>query len=106
MEIEQKALDNLWALVAATEKQIVVIDFFGDIRAYIVESFSPKVRDVFFNEVRGAQDITDFSIHLPFQMAQLNPVTLEDRIQGRSKKDFKFGHENYIWMIANKENIY
>lgn len=41
--------------------------FFGDLRAYIVESFSPKVRDVFFNEVRGAQDITDFSIHLPFK---------------------------------------
>lgn len=41
--------------------------FFGDLRAYIVESFSPKVRDVFFNEVRGAQDITDFSIHLPFR---------------------------------------
>jgi hypothetical protein len=106
MEISQKALDNLWTLVATTQKQVIVIDFFGDLRAYIVESFSPKVRDVFFNEVRGAQDITDFSIHLPFQMAELNPVTLEDRIQSRPKKDFKFGHENYIWMISNKENVY
>jgi hypothetical protein len=39
-------------------------------------------------------------------MAELNPVTLEDRIQSRPKKDFKFGHENYIWMISNKENVY
>lgn len=106
MEISQKALDNLWTLVATTQKQVIVVDFFGDLRAYIVESFSPKVRDVLFNEVRGAQDITDFSIHLPFQMAELNPVTLEDRIQSRPKKDFKFGHENYIWMISNKENVY
>lgn len=106
MEISQKALDNLWTLVATTQKQVIVVDFFGDLRAYIVESFLPKVRDVFFNEVRGAQDITDFSIHLPFQMAELNPVTLEDRIQSRPKKDFKFGHENYIWMISNKENVY
>lgn len=106
MEISQKALDNLWTLVATTQKQVIVVDFFGDLRAYIVKSFSPKVRDVFFNEVRGAQDITDFSIHLPFQMAELNPVTLEDRIQSRPKKDFKFGHENYIWMISNKENVY
>lgn len=106
MEISQKALDNLWTLVATTQKQVIVIDFFGDLRAYIVESFLPKVRDVFFNEVRGAQDITDFSIHLPFQMAELNPITLEDRVQSRPKKDFKFGHENYIWMISNKENVY
>ena len=106
MEISQKTLDNLWTLVATTQKQVIVIDFFGDLRAYIVESFLPKVRDVFFNEVRGAQDITDFSIHLPFQMAELNPITLEDRIQSRPKKDFKFGHENYIWMISNKENVY
>lgn len=106
MEINKTAIDNLWTLVATTQKQVIVVDFFGDLRAYIVESFSPKVRDVFFNEVRGAQDITDFSIHLPFQMAELNPVTLEDRIQSRPKKDFKFGHENYIWMISNKKNEY
>lgn len=106
MEINKTAIDNLWTLVAATKKQIVVIDFFGDIRAYIVESFSPKVRDVFFNEVRGAQDITDFAVNLPFQMAQLNPVTLEDRLQSRPRKDFKFGSDNYLWMISNKKNEY
>lgn len=27
MEISQKALDNLWTLVAATQKQVIVIDF-------------------------------------------------------------------------------
>lgn len=106
MEINKTAIDNLWTLVAATKKQILVIESFRDIRVYVVESFSPKTRDVFFNEVRGAQDITDFAVNLPFQMAELNPVTLEDRIQSRPKKDFKFGSDNYLWMISNKKNEY
>lgn len=27
MEISQKALDNLWTLVATTQKQVIVVDF-------------------------------------------------------------------------------
>lgn len=77
MEINKTAIDNLWTLVAATKKQILVIESFRDIRVYVVESFSPKTRDVFFNEVRGAQDITDFAVNLPFQISELNPITLE-----------------------------
>lgn len=106
MEINKVILDSLWTLVAATEKQVVVVDFWGDVRAYLVDSFMTKTRDVYFNEARGAQDITDFAVHMPFQMAELNPVTLQDRVQGRPKKDFKFGHDNYVWMISNKKNEY
>lgn len=106
MEISQTLYDNLWAIVYNTQKQILVISFLGETRAYIVESFSPKTRDVYFNEVRGAQEITDLAVHLTFQASTTNPVTLEDRIQGRSRKDFKFGHDDYIWMISNKENIF
>lgn len=106
METSALQLDALWTIVALTQKQILVVEFFGVTKAYLVESFSPKVRDVFFNEVRGAQDITDLARNLTFQLPQTNPIAIEDRIQGRSKKDFKFGHENYIWMISNKENVY
>lgn len=106
MEINQTLYDNLWAIVYNTQKQILVVSFLGETRAYIVESFSPKTRDVYFNEVRGAQEITDLAVHLTFQVTTTNPVTLEDRIQGRPKKDFKFGHDDYMWMISNKENIF
>jgi hypothetical protein len=106
MEISQELYDNLWSLVATTNRQVLVMQFMGEMRAYVVESFSPKTRDVFFNEVRGAQEVTDLAVHLTFQASQTNPITLQDRIQGRSKKDFKFGHDNYIWLISNKENIY
>lgn len=107
MEVGDNSLiNNLWTIVATTEKQVLVINFLGEIKAYLVESFSPKVRDVFFNEVRGAQDITDLASNMSFQMATLNPITIEDRIQGRSRKDFKFGHDNYMWMISNKKNEY
>lgn len=106
MEISQTLYDNLWAIVYNTQKQILVVSFLGETRAYIVESFSPKTRDVYFNEVRGAQEITDLAVHLTFQTSTANPVTLEDRIQSRPKKDFKFGHDDYMWMISNKENIF
>ena len=106
MEIDKKVIDHLWTLVATTEKQVLVVEFWGDVRAFLIDSFMTKTRDVYFNEARGAQDITDLALHLPFQLAELNPITLEDRVQGRSKKDFKFGHDNYVWMISNKQNIY
>lgn len=106
MEINKEAIDNLWILVAATNRQVLVIDFLGNTSAYLIDSFSPKSRDSFFNEVFGAQDITDMSVNLPLNVAQLNSVTLEDKTQGRPKKDFKFGHDNYIWMISNRKNVY
>lgn len=99
-------INDLWTIVAMTKKQFLVIDFLGKIKVYLVESFSPKTRDVYFNEVRGAQDVTDFAEHMVFQISQMNPISFEERIQGRSKKDFKFGHDNYMWLISDKKNEY
>lgn len=106
MEINKETIDNLWTIVASTKKQILVVRFLGHINAYLVDSFSPKTRDVYFNEVRGAQDITDLIFNIPFQMAQLNPISFEERFQGKSRKDFKFGHDDYMWLISNKKNEY
>ena len=61
---------------------------------------------MYFNEVRGAQDVTDLAEHMVFQISQMNPISFEERIQGRSKKDFKFGHDNYMWLISDKKNEY
>lgn len=99
-------INDLWTVVAATKRQFLAIEFLGETKVYLVESFAPKTRDVYFNEVRGAQDVTDLIEHMAFQMSQLNPISFEERIQGRSKKDFKFGHDNYMWLISNKENVY
>lgn len=99
-------INDLWTIVAMTKKQFLVIDFLGKIKVYLVESFSPKTRDVYFNEVRGAQDVTDLTEHMVFQISQMNPIPFEERIQGRSKKDFKFGHDNYMWLISDKKNEY
>ena len=90
MELSNQLLDNYWTIVAQTEKQILIVKFMGETKGYLVDSFSPNTRDVYFNEVRGAQDINDFGVHLSFHISQLNPITLEDRIQSRPKKDFKF----------------
>lgn len=79
-------INDLWTIVAMTKKQFLVIDFLGKIKVYLVESFSPKTRDVYFNEVRGAQDVTDLAEHMVFQISQMNPISFEERIQGRSKR--------------------
>lgn len=99
-------INDLWTVVAATKRQFLAIEFLDKTKVYLVESFAPKTRDVYFNEVRGAQDVTDLIEHMAFQISQLNPISFEERIQGRSKKDFKFGHDNYMWLISNKENVY
>ena len=106
MEANQRVIENLWTLVAATNLQIIVLDFLGDTRAYLVDNFRSKTRDVYLNEIEGAQDITDIALNLPFQTPQLNATTLQERVQGRSKKSFRFGHDNYIWMVSNRKNEY
>lgn len=99
-------INDLWTVVAVTKRQFLAIEFLNKTKVYLVESFAPKTRDVYFNEVRGAQDVTDLIEHMTFQISQLNPISFEERIQGRSKKDFKFGHDNYMWLISDKENVY
>lgn len=69
MEINKTAIDNLWTLVAATKKQILVIESFRDIRVYVVESFSPK-QEMFsstkFEELKILQ-IFQFICHFKWQ---------------------------------------
>lgn len=43
MEMNKEVIDNLWTIVAGTEKQILVMEIFGDLKAYLVDSFSPKL---------------------------------------------------------------
>lgn len=98
--------DEIWIIVSNTQRQILAVDFFGEMKFFVVKSFSPKTRDLFFNEVRGAQDITDLIEHNQFQLSTLNPVSIEERLQSRPLQDFKFGHDNYIWFISQKQNTF
>lgn len=106
METNKTVIENLWTLVAMTNCPIVVVNFLGEIRAYLVDNFLSKTRDISFNEIQGGRDITDIALNLSFQAPQLNSITLEDKIQGYPKKSFKFGHDNYILMVSNKKNEY
>lgn len=101
MEVGKTVLDVLWQINAITGKQLIAIKTFDDIKVYIVMSFSPKTRDVFFNEVRDAIDITDLVENAHFQFSPNNPINIDDRIMQRPLKSFKFGHDNYIWLISN-----
>lgn len=99
-------LENLWKLVLLTNNKILVVNMMGDYRAFIVENFATKTRDNPFNEVRGAVDITKDTKNLVFQMSELNPVGIEVRLQGRPRWDFKFGGDDYFWLISNRKNEY
>lgn len=84
--------------------QVYNSEFLGTYKVFLVENFATKTRDNPFNEARGAVDITEDVKHLTFQLSELNPIGIDTRLQGRPRKDFKFGSDDYIYFIANKKN--
>lgn len=97
-------VENIWTLVAFTGYKFITVNFLGTYKVFLVENFATKTRDNPFNEVRGAVDITEDVRHLTFQLSEMNPIGIDARLQGRPRKDFKFGSDDYIYFIANKKN--
>lgn len=101
MEMNAERLKNLWEIVEKAHKQVLVMNFLGEFKAYVVNGFATKTRDNPFNEAYNAIDITDLSINLPILPSELNSQSFDEKIRGRSVKDFKFGGDDYFWLIKS-----
>lgn len=96
MEMNEESIKNLWVIVEKTHKQVLAMKFLGEFKAYVVSGFSTKTRDNPFNEAYNAIDITDISVNLPILPSELNPQSFEEKLRGRSVKNFKFGGDDYF----------
>lgn len=107
MKIERKFIDACWQLVQQQGKMVLVIELVeGDIRAYVVDNFKWKSRDIFQNEVIGGQEVTDLVEGIEMHAAMNNKISIESRIASKPKFDFAFGHDNFLWLKLTYENKY
>lgn len=106
MEMNEESINNLWVIVEKTHKQVLAMKFLGEFKAYVVSGFSTKTRDNPFNEAYNAIDITDISVNLPILPSELNPQSFEEKLRGRSVKNFKFGGDDYFWLIKSGKTEY
>lgn len=106
MENRKQFIEACWTLVRRLDKMILVVDMMGTIEAYVVDNFKCKGRDFFQNEVIGAQEITDLVQGI--EMHSMNDkLSIESKLEGRPKRDFTFGHDNFLWLkMIQKFNTY
>lgn len=100
-------LEKCWTVVQQQEKPILIVETLKDyFEAYLVESFRNKSRDVFQNDVLGAQEITDLIESVEFLPSNNNKLSMESKINSRPKKDFSFGHDSFLLLKTIQKNEY
>lgn len=105
--MNQEIIEKSWSFVNLFKAQVLVVDFFGEIKIFTLDSFKPKSRDFFENEVIGARDITLIVENLQISLGlDVNKSSLEARWNNLPKKDFSFSHDQYVKLKSIKENEY
>lgn len=97
MEVGKNLLENAWAFVRSMERQVILVEQFGNLLFYIMDDFRPKGRDFFFNDVYGAKDITTIILNFQNHTIIQDKVVTEQQIRSLEKKNFSFAHDNFMW---------
>lgn len=97
-------IKHCWDLVNKGQK-ILIVDFFGVKKVYIVNNFSPKIHGTQFNEAINAIDITDLMVNYQFNFGQLQADSIATRIHQIPRQSFKFGHDEFIWLTQIQESF-
>lgn len=99
-------IEKCWAFVALMKMNVLIVNLCGYERAFVAENFRPKSRDVFMNEIEGAQDVTVLISNISFNIADESQMSMQSRLDNIPKMDFKFGHDNFIQLQRIEKNIY
>lgn len=101
---KEQFVEACWQLARQQKKMVLIINLFPDVcKAFVVEDFKAKGRDFFQNEVFGSQDVTDLVIGIEMHSAMNNKISIESKIEGRPKRDFSFGHDNFLYLKLERE---
>ncbi len=92
--------NNIWEVCLGIVKyqgvQLMVLENFGELSFWIVDSFSTKGIGQSYNELTG-KDITQYLSHQAFYSP--SGKSLLEQAQGVKRVTMKFGHDNYIWVL-------
>lgn len=110
--MENKLIEQCLVLLSIIKKPILIVRFPTEqLKAFVFENFHHKIRDVFQNEVEGAQDITILVANLPINVGttdnmRTNLQSIDLQIQNLPKIDFAFGGDDFVMLKNIRKNIY
>lgn len=97
--ISNEFLDAVKGLVMNTNANVMVVNLFGDVRAYLVNSVRMKSRETPYVELKDAKDITQTIKYVQGNFATgMTEQTLQERTQSVPLQDLKFGTDEFIWV--------
>lgn len=83
-----------------TRRPLLIVEVFpGFERVYMTNTVRLKSRDIPYNEVMEAQDITTIVKNLGSNFAKgITEQRLLEKAQSIPKESFKWGHDRYLWL--------
>lgn len=104
--VSKQQVDLCWKLVTNTTYSVLIINHFGSIYYYLTKGFNYKTMNNPYNEVIDGQDITDLVENQQFNFkGQVNDEQLATKVQNIPLQNFKFGHDQFIWLTSMRENV-
>lgn len=97
--INKEFLNGCKGVVMNCDCSILVVELFGEVRAYLTPVVNLKTRECRYNEAIDAQDITKLIDNVAINFATgMTNQKLREQVQSIHKENFKFGTDNYIWI--------
>ena len=98
----QEILDACRGIVMNTRRPLLILEVFpGFERVYLTNNVRLKNRDVPYNEVMEAQDITTIVKNTGINFSGgITEQHLLEKTQSIPRESFKWGHDNYLWLTV------
>ena len=96
----EELLDACRGVVMNTRRPLLILDVSPGLqRVYLTNNVRLKSRDVPYNEVSEAQDITTIVKNMGINfVGGITEQHLLEKAQSIPRESFKWGHDNYLWL--------
>lgn len=83
-----------------TRRPLLILDVFPGLqRVYLTNNVRLKNRDIRYNEVSEAQDITTIVKNMGTNfVGGITEQSLMEKVQSIPRESFKWGHDHYLWL--------
>lgn len=100
-------LQKCWTFVSLMQVPLIVVHQFDEFAVYTATDFRAKGRDYFMNEIFEGREVTTLVENLTInQVIPGNRLSIEGQMNNLPKLNFKFGHDNYLFLTNIEENKY
>ena len=98
----EELLNTCRGIVMNARRPLLIVELFpGFERVFLTNTVRLKSRDVPYNEVSEAQDITTIVKNMGINfVGGITEQSLMEKAQSIPRESFKWGHDNYLWLTV------